>query len=202
MRYLLTPTLLNSWVWLFQAPGLGEKPVKDFELILNKKSITDNKHMAAGREFENAVEQFLRTGKSHKDCLAVKNAAAIVRGGTYQVSGARELNIDDMTFLLYARADYLRGPYVFDLKNVNRYESGKYRESFQHKVYFHVFPGTLYCQYVINHNGSILIEQYSRLDNDRIILDIQEFSTWLKSRPRYLEIYLEKWQALGERKNA
>ena len=73
---LLTQTLINSWLYLYQTDGeYYDKAYQDFLKTLKRIPLEDNEIFARGREFDKLV-----INGEYKEIYD------IIKGGSYQVS--------------------------------------------------------------------------------------------------------------------
>lgn len=197
MKYLLTATLLNSFSWFFKL--YSQKKVNEFKNTLRKLPFPKNEYMKAGIKFETDVMNYCH-GKYLQDDddydWCVKEAGEIVKDGTWQVKGYCNIKVGDIEFLLYGIADVLKGPYIYDIKFVQKYKYGKYQNSVQHKIYFILFPAMTEFIYLISDGYQIYKESYGRNQADSLTSEIADFWSWLNQNPEYKKIFCEKWEAL------
>ena len=136
-RYLITPSLLNSWAYIWtcvdgvreaesdkvcledKKADAQEKALQDFLKTLNREPIEDNFFMRQGREFEDACYR-------GETCVS-----PIIKGGAYQIVGTKDITIDGIRFLMYGRLDVLKGGIIYDIKRVMKYVPQKYLKSYQ-----------------------------------------------------------------------
>lgn len=199
MKYLITYTLLNSWLYWLNFDGDDDKQAKkDFENTLNKIWI-DNEFMQAGRVFEYAIEGIIKNwGIRPLDCDKMDCAleiADIVWDGVWAVTGNKTIEISGQEFVLHGKTDVLRGPDIFDIKFVKRYKCSKYFSSTQHKMYFEVLPHTERFTYLVSDGKEVYQETYNRDETNSIIPVIADFLSWINQFPDYLKAYQEKWEA-------
>jgi hypothetical protein len=199
MKYLLTYSLLNSFSWLYKIYSQGKD--NEFKNALKRLPIPDNEYMKAGREFENDVKKYLfydfRSDSASPGYIdSVITIGNIVEGGTWQVKGYCDLQIAGINFLLYGIADVLKGPIIYDIKYVKKYEYGKYQDSEQHKVYFRLFPGMREFIYLISDGNNVYKENYQRDQTVLLNSEISDFWSWMLANPEYMKLYTENWEAL------
>ena len=198
--YLITPSLLNSWAFIEQSIEYvresendtisyedkcslaREKAFNDFLKTLNREPIPTNEFMKMGNEFED------ETYKGNT-CFS-----EIVKGGAFQIVGKKYETIAGLDFILYGRLDVLKGGTIYDIKRVQNWKLGKYKKSFQHPFYLHLFQECSDFQYLIFDGNKGRIERYDRTDCEDIRTVIQDFVNWLKNN-NLLDIYKEKWRS-------
>lgn len=186
-RYLITPSLLNSWAYIWNCDeSASEKALQDFLKTLNREPIEDNIYMKQGREFED---------ECYKGNTII---SPIIEGGAYQIVGKKEKTIDGMNFLLYGRLDVLKCGIIYDIKRVIRYALQKYFKSYQHGFYFELFDKAYEFDYLIYDGVNLHTEIYYRDQCESIEKAIKLFITWLANN-NLLDTYKEKWKCKGEK---
>ena len=182
---LLTQTLINSWLYLYQVDGeYYEKCYQDFLKTLKRIPLEDNEIFARGREFEQQVI----SGE-------YKEIYDIIKGGSYQVSKKKELVVDNLDFTVYGIADFIKNGVIYDTKRVNNYELQKYQYSSQHLIYLYLFDDCYEFTYLIVDNSDTTYEEtYKRNDLTMSIETlIHNFISFLKENNLF-NIYLENWK--------
>lgn len=165
MRYLLTPSLYNSWRWYHEAE---DTPAARRDLIttLRREQIAPNEAMLKGRQFEADI-QATAEGEPPlplDDPLyegAVAAIAEIVLGGLFQERIYHDMHFRGHgDFLLYGKIDVLRRDWIYDIKwSASRYEIGKYYKSIQHTAYM-AGSGCRKFAYLISDGRSLFREDY------------------------------------------
>lgn len=199
VRYLITPSLLNSWgyMWEFEKnvketendkvcledkiDKIRVKAKEDFLNALNKIYI-DNEYMKLGREFEEECYQ-------GKTCLS-----PIIEGGCNQIVGVKKVTVDGIDFVMYGKLDVLKGGVVYDIKRVQNYKTQKYLNSYQHGFYLGLFPRAYKFEYLIYDGVKPHTETYYRGQYIETTKVISMFIKWLKENNLF-EIYKEKWRS-------
>lgn len=139
--YLITPSLLNSWGYIWNCEETvreaesdevsfedkvsiaQEKAYQEFLKTLNREPVEQNQYMLDGIQYE-------------QDCYDGKTEASpIIENGQFQIVGKKNVQIDGLNFLMYGRLDVLKGGVIYDIKKVVRYNLGKYKKSYQHAFY-------------------------------------------------------------------
>lgn len=199
-RYLITPSLLNSWGWIWNCEDtvqstdndlisledkvelVRKKAFEDFVKALNRIPSEPNEYMKAGIEFE-------------EECYKGNTCISpIIEGGAYQIVGKKDTEVNGMKFLMYGRLDVLKGGIIFDIKRIWRYNLPKYAKSYQHPFYFELFPNAYKFEYLAFDGNKLHREVYFPSKNEREIEDvISNFIQWLKENDLF-EIYKEKWR--------
>ena len=197
-RYLITPSLLNSWAYIWtcvdgvreaesdkvcledKKADAQEKALQDFLKTLNREPIEDNFFMKQGREFEDACYR-------GETCVS-----PIIKGGAYQIVGTKDVTIDGINFVMYGRLDVLKGGIIYDIKRVMKYAPQKYLKSYQHGFYFELFKEAYEFEYLVYDGKDLHIETYYRDQCVDLSQVIRNFIKWLGDYG-LLEIYFDKW---------
>ena len=194
-RYLLTQSLLGSWLYIYNAwEGYEDKAYEDFVLTLRREPIEQTEAMLAGIDFENMVNASADGAEAKND--NVKVVADIVRGGQKQVALYRDKTISGIDYLLYGKLDYLKAGIIYDIKFSKSYETGKYTESIQHQFYFELCPEAKQFKYLISDGNDVFTETYFQNQTpeiDRTVIEFMQFLTECK----LTEIFFDKWKAQG-----
>ena len=194
-RYLLTQTLLGSWLYIYNAfEGYEDKAYDDFLLTLRREPKEQTEAMLAGIDFENMVNASADGAEAKTN--AVRDIADIVRGGQKQVTLYKDKTIGGVDYLLYGRLDYLKAGVIYDIKYSKSYEAGKFTESIQHPFYFELCPEAKQFQYLISDGNDVFMEKYFRNLIPEIDKTVIQFMQFL-SKCKLTEIYYEKWTAQG-----
>lgn len=202
MRYLITHSLLSSWLWTIKENPYEDATTEDdswdrFLLTLNRESTPVTPAMQDGIDFEQLVTDimFELADPSHKWFEAAQQVYQIVRKGTpLQYSTSKVVTVAGKELLLYGRLDALRAGTIYDIKFSRSYERGKYYSSTQHPMYFELVPEAQRFVYVVSNGSEVWTEAYDREDTPSIIPVIEDFLRWLE-RHGLLETYEAKWQA-------
>lgn len=194
--YLITPTLLNSWNYIFKAQGdRADEAYEQFVSMLKREKFEPNKYMLEGIEFE-------------KKCIQgeVDGISEIIENGAFQVSGSKPITVDKTDYLLYGRIDVLKSGVIYDIKKNQKYSVGKYFDSYQHHIYMELIPEAKKFVYLIGTNASkakkqetgreydIFTEVYDRDECNDLENAIRFFTNWLEMNG-LLEIYKKNWEA-------
>ncbi len=221
-RYLMTQSLLSSWLYTFDASDeYGEEAMKDFLSTLNREKKEPNEAMQNGIDFENLVTAILNGtptaiqrdkvwGKDefreklvpvaeHKWYAGASKIAEILQGARLQVKAMRNTFLLGNSLLLYGILDGLKAGIIYDIKFLNKGMggaelAGKYLESPQHPMYFELVPAAYEFRYLVSDGTDLYIETYSREDTPPIDAEIERFLYWLDVTG-YMPIYKEKWLA-------
>jgi len=200
-NFLITPSLLNSWGYIWDCEKYvksnendeicledkislaREKAFNDFVKVLNRIPTETNEAMLKGIQYE-------------QDCYDGKTEiSGIIKGGSYQIVGKKEMTINGIDFLLYGRLDVLKGGVIYDIKKVRDYAPQKYLNSYQHPFYLELFENAYKFEYLVSDMKDVIhIETYYRDEVVDIKDVISNFIKWLKKN-NLLKTYLEKWRA-------
>lgn len=198
--YLITPSLLNSWAFIEQSveyvresendtisyedkcDDMRKKAYDDFLKVLNRETIEQNEAMKLGNEFEE------ETYKGNT-CFS-----EIVKGGAFQIVGKKHETIAGLDFILYGRLDVLKGGKIYDIKRVSSWKLGKYKKSYQHSFYLHLFQECNEFEYLIFDGNKGHIEHYYREECADIKDVINDFINFLNNND-LLDIYKKKWRS-------
>lgn len=197
-RYLITPSLLNSWAYIWNCvegvkeaesdkvcledkkSDAQEKAFQDFLKTLYREPSEPNVYMKQGIEFEEACYR-------GETCIS-----PIIKGGAYQIVGKKDVRIGEMDFLFYGRLDVLKGGVIYDIKRVMRYAPQKYLKSYQHGFYFELFPNAYEFDYLVYDGQNLHVETYYKDQCPDLREVVRQFLSWLKDKG-LLEVYKENW---------
>ena len=194
-RYLLTQSLLGSWLYIYNAfEGYEDNAYADFCSTLRREQIMQTEAMLAGIDFENMVNAAVDGAEAKSN--SVKAIADIVMGGQKQVALYKEKTINGVDYLLYGKLDYLKAGIIYDIKYNKSYEVGKYTESIQHPFYFELCPEAKQFDYLISDGNDVFTETYYRNLTPEIDKTVIEFMQFL-SECKLTEIYYGYWKAQG-----
>lgn len=181
-RLLITPTLLNSWLYIYQSKDT-DKAIESFYQTLCREKQEQNEAMLKGINFEEECYN-----GEHKEVYD------IIKNGTYQIVSKRLFKFDNNEMLCYGRLDVLKNGVIYDIKRTKEYENGKYTWSSQHWFYMYLFPQVKRFEYlIVDDNNKLHIDTYYNNDSNVIEKIIMKFVAWLKQKGLY-EIYKSKWE--------
>jgi len=221
-RYLMTQSLLSSWLYTFNAPEeSAEEAMDDFLSTLRRERKEPTEAMQNGIDFENLVTAILNGaptavqrdkvwGKDeykeklvpvaeHKWYSGASKIAKILRGAQLQVRAMRNTVMAGNNLVLYGILDGLKAGVIYDIKFLNKSMggaelAGKYLESPQHPMYFEIVPDAYEFRYLVSDGTDLYIETYSREETPPIEEEINNFFSWL-NLTSFLPIYKELWVA-------
>lgn len=207
MRYLITHSLLNAWLWYMVYQGEDEnKAYQEFKATLERKPFLDNVYMESGRNFEEDIKLYSEglplkprffTKQERRDSYykCVREVSGMIGAGTWGCKGYQDIIIGGQDYLIYGKTDILKGPLIIDIKFTKNYQTGKFKNFPQHKVYFRCFPGVKKFIYLVSDGKDVFKEQYMREGTESIDSLISDFQSWLNSHKIEKEIYQTYWRA-------
>lgn len=196
-KYLITPSLLNSYQYYIQDKFKSPADSRaDFLKTLSREKFEPTEAMQKGIDFENKIFQVATSIINEKQDLVIEAIADIVKGGLWQQTCKKDLQIGNQEFLLYGRADVIRRDTVFDIKFTSNYEVGKFYNSSQHLIY-------LYCldlpkfQYLISDGKEYWTEDYYNQEGieNKLKGIISDFMNYLENDSEAKQMFLTKWES-------
>lgn len=223
MRYLLTQSLIGSWLYAMSSrEECQEEAYADFLNTLNRIPKETTPEMQNGIEFENLVysiangtfqPQKVPTGETARamgDTVIFEKTeypkwyeganavATLIKGAPVQVKAQRELTIGSMELLVYGIMDALKAGIIYDVKFSNKgfgsaELAGKYFDSPQHPAYFFIEPEAREFVYVVSDGTDIYTEHYTPKTSRAFPQIAQEFLAFLDAA-KLTDVYREKWE--------
>lgn len=198
MRYLLTHSLLSSWLYAMKDVQGDRDPYQEFLQVLRREPTPTTEAMQKGIDFEDLVTDIVA---GHGDPQspwfgAASKVAGKVRGGILQCRASRPMEVDGVPILLYGRLDCLKGGVISDIKFSTGYDRGKYLGSTQHPTYFEIVPEAQTFQYLVSNGTEVWTETYRRDETPSIVPTIGQFFQFLRGAG-LMETYEERWQSIG-----
>ena len=204
-RYLITHSLLSSWLWAmsenpYEDLTNAKDPIAEFLQVLRREPTETTEAMQNGIDFEDLVTR-IATGRMYMDDRrdrtfeAAQKVAGMVRGGTLQYKASRKVTIGDTDFLLYGRFDVLKAGEIMDIKFSRSYDRGKFVDSTQHPMYLEIMPEARQFVYLISNGTEVWTETYRRDETRSIVPIISDFMEWLNT-VGLTELYKEHWKCL------
>ena len=206
-EYLITTSLINSFSYYMKDEWkTPEDSRADFLKTLSRERFEPNEAMQRGIDFENDIEsackdhyKYLDDLNDEKQCkydAIINNITNIVRGGFWQESCKKEIQIGNKNFLLYGRCDVIKDDTIYDIKYTSKYDTGKFSDSIQHLIY-------LYCldlpkfQYLVSNLKDCWIEEYFNTQDteEKIVSKISGFIDYLERDQEASSIYYNKWKS-------
>lgn len=187
-KYLITPSLLNSWKYVISLENEYGN-LEDFKKVLSREPFESNEAIELGFKFEDFM---------------IKNYEP-TKNGCYQVKLSKNITTNTGEYVLYGRLDCLKAGTIFDYKYTGSYDVGKFYGSYQTLIYFELCEEANEFEYLICNNykeGKMLQElnlykeSYSRdsVKDIDIKQDIDNFMSWIKTNELY-DLYCEKWES-------
>lgn len=188
MPFWMTQSLLSSWRFYINADDAKtDVAYASFLSTLRREKTEPTKAMRAGTQFEDDINALVASGDfkplsrdASKRDKAVNRFARICTGGQPQAPVTGELSVCGMDFVLYGVCDYVKAGIIYDIKNVCKYEYGKYFDSPQHPMYLHLLPEAARFDYLIFDGSFCYRETYRRGDFSPISEIISGFARWLR----------------------
>jgi len=175
----------------------------DFLRTLSRERFEPNEAMQKGIDFESDIE--LATNDlnvidiTHEDYderqHIINQIAKIVKGGIWQATCKKEMQIGDNNFLLYGRCDVVKADMIYDIKFTGKYDIGKFSDSIQHLIYMYCLDMPKFA-YLVSDGKSFWREDYFA-DNleTRIRSKIGDFLQYLERDKEASDIYFDKWES-------
>ncbi len=201
MRYLMTHSLLNSWLYAikenpYEDATSDRDPMEELMLVLRREPTPTTEAMMKGIQFENMVTAITRGACAPGDrwYAAAAEVASYIQGGQLQYRARKEIKVRGMTLVLYGRLDALKAGSIYDVKFSSSYDRGKYITSTQHPTYLELVPEAREFTYLVSNGAEVWTETYRREDTPDIRPIISDFLSWLEAYG-LLDTYKEKWLA-------
>jgi hypothetical protein len=202
-KYLITPSLLNSYQYYIQDEFKSPADSRaDFLKTLSREKFEPNEAMQKGIDFENDIKAkcdgyILLDGEENPDYETVcGEITGIVKGGLWQQTCKKELQIGNQEFLLYGKMDVVKRDTIYDIKYTRNYELGKFLDSAQHLIYLYC-TGLPKFQYLISDGKDYWIEDYHNHINieNEIKSKISDFLGYLENDKEAKELFKTKWES-------
>jgi len=194
-KYFITQSLLAAWLYLDRAGEKFDEAYEDFILSLERKPTTVSTAMRRGTAFEETICDCLNADEA--ECQEydpdVRKIAQIVRGGAYQATATRIVEAGGVSFVIYAKCDWLKAGTIYDVKRVGQYDVGKYANSPQHSMYLSAIPGAKAFEYLISDGKEVYTEKYTRENTPGIETYLSPFVTYLLETGLW-ETYAAHWR--------
>lgn len=204
-RYLLTHSLLSSWLYAlkdnpYEDSATARNPREEFLAVLRREPTPTTEAMQNGIDFEDtvnalALHQPPTARNAGKWYDAASQIAQYVEGGIPQYKAKKTIQVQGLSVLLYGRLDWLKAGRIIDIKFSKGYERGKYVDSTQHPVYMELVPETTGFSYMVSNGVDVWTETYRRDETQSIYPIISDFLDWLQAQG-LMKVYKEHWIAL------
>lgn len=196
-RFLITQSLISSWLWSYKL----ETGYEDFLKTLRREPIQQNKAMLEGIRFENVLNATLKgaeIGIDHEWYKPIMELYPTLVGSQQQVSASRDVTVDGIPFVLYGKLDFLKAGIIYDSKYSPRYPSkgniNNYLDSPQHPMYFALVPEAREFQYKICDGKYIYTETYRPDEIEPIERTIKHFMDFLDKQD-LVKTYCDNWKS-------
>lgn len=186
-KYLITPTLLNSWKYAI-SPENDFGNLADFYKTLTKQPMEVTEAIQNGFDYEDYMIQNYEPTKD----------------GCYQVKLYKDIKTKTGNYLLYGRLDCLKAGKIYDYKYTGSYDVGKFYDNYQTPIYLLLAEDAYEMEYIICNNYkkgkeleelNIYHEIYRKDEVKTNIADeIDDFINWLKVNNLY-ETFCEYWES-------
>lgn len=191
-RYRITQTLLNSWLYVYKSDSGWE----DFLDTLNRKKTQPTKAMLDGIKFENIINacldgQDLDMGLEWAE--PISKLLPILKGAQKQVTIFKNIEVDNVPFVLHGVLDFLKEGIIFDTKLSKTYKVGKYLDSPQHPMYFELVPEAYKFQYLVCDGKYVYKETYRPDEVEPIETKIRQFMRFLE-KENLVDVYCKLWK--------
>lgn len=199
--YLITPSLLNSWMNIWNCVDYVRESEKDEMSIEDKQSLAREK---AFREFLDTLSRlpsepniYMQKGIDFEEECYKGNTiiSPIIENGAYQIAGKKLIKVSGINVLLYGRLDVLKGGIIYDIKRVTKYSPQKYIKSCQHSVYLELFPDAKQFTYLVYDDAEKLhTETYYRDECMNVYGVVADFIRWLQENDLF-DVFVSKWKS-------
>lgn len=203
MRYLMTHSLLSSWLYSMKSNPYEDltterNPEEEFLRVLRREPTETTQAMRNGIEFEDLVTQIAAgedVDTDHKWYAAASKAASKLKGALTQYKAKLPIVVDGIDILLYGRIDFLKAGVVIDTKFSQSYDRGKYIDSTQHPTYLRLIPEAESFMYLISNGTEVWTEVYRRDETCAVEPIISDFLRYLREKG-WIKIYFQYWGAM------
>jgi hypothetical protein len=192
-KYLLTQSLISSWLWALKL----EDGFEDFLKTLHNERTPPTKAMLDGIRFENVLNACLdgeEIEQGHEWYEPITRLKRGLTGSQQQVAVSRNITLCGIDFVLYGKLDYLKAGVIYDTKFSKTYKVGKYLDSVQHPFYFELVPEAYKFQYLVCDGKDIFVETYTPDEVEPITKTIEQFMGFLE-RTELIQTYFDNWKS-------
>lgn len=192
-KFLITQSLLSSWLWSYKL----DSGYEDFLKTLRREPIQPTKAMLDGNRFENVLNAVLNGAEvepTHEWYKPILELYPTLKDAQQQVRLSRDLTINGVVFVCYGVLDYLKAGIVYDTKYSKTYRVGKYLDSPQHPMYFALVPEAREFQYKVCDGNYIYTETYRPDEVEPIEKTIYQFMGFLETRG-LIPTYQKNWRS-------
>lgn len=192
-RYLITQSLLSSWLYIYKS----DDGYDDFLKTLHKEPIQPTRAMLAGQRFENCLNSVLNGAEiepTHEWYKPIMELYPVLQSAQQQVALSKQVTVEGTEFVLYGVLDFLKAGVIYDTKFSKSYHVGKYLNSPQHPMYFALVPEAYEFTYLICDGEYIYKETYRPDEVEPIERTIKYFLEFLENL-NLMGIYKENWRS-------
>ena len=195
---LVTPSLLNSWLYIWLSRDNVKESANDAICLEDKQDLAMQKAYdeflgTLRREKTPPNENMLRGIQYEDDCYkGLTDASPIIKGGAFQIVGKKNVVVDNVAFLMYGRLDVLKNGIIYDIKRVTRYATQKYLHSAQHGFYMDLFPNARQFTYLAFDGNKLHQETYYRGQYKPTEAILSDFIQWLRENNLW-DVYASLW---------
>ena len=195
---LVTPSLLNSWLYIWLSRDNVKESANDAICLEDKQDLAmqqayDELLGTLRREQTPPNENMLRGIQYEDDCYkGLTDASPIIKGGAFQIVGKKDVVVDNVAGLMYGRLDVLKNGIIYDIKRVTRYATQKYLHSAQHGFYLDLFPNASQFTYLAFDGNKLHQETYYRGQYKPTEAILSDFIQWLRENNLW-DIYASLW---------
>ena len=185
----ITPSFYSSvHYWRNKEDG----DIQELYDLIDKKPVETTELMQAGIDFEDDVARVCGGDYVSADPVA-NEIASIVKGCLWQEKISVDVDTPFGIIRVYGRMDCVKRDWIYDIKNVRRYEMGKYFDSIQHLAYMKA-TGIKNFKYLVKCGTNCYYEEYREDDANKNLLAerVTDLIWWLKNIGLY-DRYLEHW---------
>lgn len=199
MKYLMTQSLLNSYLYQFNCiDDYTEEAHQSFLNTLNKIYSPPNEAIQRGIDFERLVYEYTDpkniTDISTDEITAAINIADYIQGGRFQYIASKTINVNGLDLVLYGRLDALKAGVIYDIKYTSKYNVGKFIDSPQHPMYLELIPEAKEFIYLVSNGKYVWTEKYTKEETPSIYPIIQNFFEYLNNM-NLMQVYKNKWKS-------
>lgn len=199
MRYLVTHSLLSSWLHTikgnpYEDATTEKDPMEDFMHVLRREPTQTTEAMQNGIDFEDLVTAIIEGHEDQQNpwYTEAHKIAHRCSGGILQYKAKKPVTVAGTKLLLYGRLDCLKAGDIIDIKFTKKYEAGKFTSSTQHPMYMELIPEARRFTYLISNGRESWAESYWREETPDIRPIIENFLDWLHDSDLWSE-YEAHW---------
>ena len=129
VKYLITPSLLGAFACYLSDES--ENSREKFLQTLRRERTPTTEAQQKGLDFEDAINFYSQDRSNLSEEVnklacsdVIFDIANIVKGGLWQQTCKKDLQVGNNTFLLYGRMDVVKRDTIYDIKYTSNYEVG------------------------------------------------------------------------------